>query len=218
MNFTCIKVKLGTQEHLEELRLEGLVYCNTLKYFTKIEDGLVRGDKHEDAFEFKTFNDPELLIKPANEPDTSFKKVNITWAQIVKRNSEVFGNLFCLHCVDMTHAKDEGQIFVDEQNREFGTHALILLDPDKFEKKIFNELEKIKLKYHCGHLNYLDLKNYNGKKNLFQKDNKYSYQNEFRIFIENNIQEPLVLKIGDISDISMLIDFETLKEVRYKRL
>jgi hypothetical protein len=217
MNISCFKVKIGQEEHISQLQKEGVVYCNTLKYFTEFEDGQVRGDKHEDAFEFKTFRNPELLIKPVNEPDAKFKKVDITWSQIVKRNSNPYGNLYCLYCVDMSKAENEGQINVNEKNREFGSHALILLNAKKFEERLYSELKKRKMKFHFGFVHYVDLRNHTGKKSLFEKDLKYSYQNEFRIFIENEIQEPLILKIGDISDISSCCEFDTFKQLKYKR-
>lgn len=217
MNNTCFKVKIGQYEHLKLLQSEGHVYCNSLTYFTKIEDDSVRSDKHEDAFEFESFNNPKLQIKLPDEPDSMYKNVDVTWVQLVKRYSNALGNLFCLYCVDMTNAKDEGQIFVDEKNILFGSHALIMLDTDEFEKRLYSELERKGLKYHFGHINYIDLKNLSGRKTLFQKDKCYSYQNEFRIFIENNSQEPLSVKIGDISDISRLIDFKAFIKIRYKR-
>lgn len=217
MKSTCFKVKIGQYEHLKLLQAEGLIYCNSLMYFTRIEDGSVRSDKHEDAFEFESFNNPILQIKLPDNPDSKYKNVDVTWVQLVKRYSNPPGNLFCLYCVDMTNAKDEGQICVDEKNNFFGSHALILLDTEEFEKRLYSELEKRGLKYHFGHINYIDLKNLSGRKTLFQKDKSYSYQNEFRIFIENKSQEPLVVKIGDIGDISKLIDFKAFTKIRYKR-
>ena len=209
-------VKFGKYEHLKQMQTEGLVYCNTLKYFTEIEDNYVRGDKHESAFNFETFNDTELLLKPASEPDSSYKKLNVKWGQMVQKNSNPLGNLFCLYCVDMTDVKEGGQIFVDERISDFGNHALVLLDTVKFEERLYNELQKRKFKYHFGHIDYIDLRSHNGKKTLFQKDTKYKFQNEFRIFIESNSQDPLKIVIGDISDITKLVDFDTFRKLKFK--
>ena len=217
MDSKYFKAKIGKEEHLKQLQKEGVVYCNTLKYFTEIEDGKVRGDKHENAFEFDTYDNPEFLIKLADKPDSEFKKLNVTWAQMVKSNPNPFGNLYCLYCVDMTDAIDEGEISVDEKNGDFGTHALIFLNTDKFEEILFAELSLKKLNFHYGHVEYIDLKKHKGRKTLFQKDISYSYQNEFRIFIDNPTLEPLILKLGDLTEITTICDFSIFKNLKYKR-
>ena len=217
MNTTYFKAKIGEREYIEQLQRDGIVYCNTLKYFTKVEDGQIRGDSHENAFDFKTYDKPRLQIKPANDPNAVFKDVNVTWAQMVTRNPEPYGNLYCLYCVDMTNAGSEGQISVDEKNKEFGSHVLVLLNSEMFEEKLYNELKNRNLEYHFGHVNYLDLKKHSGRKTLFQKDIKYSFQNEFRIFIENPTQDTLILKLGDLSDISVIYEFDVFKQLYYKR-
>jgi len=217
MNITCFKAKFGKKEHLEQLQKEGIVYCNTLKYFTEVEDGQIRGDAHENSFDFKTYDKPRLQIKPANDPDAEYKDVNVTWLQKVTRNSDPYGNLYCLYCVDMTNAGSQGQISVDEKNKDFGSYVLVFLNSEIFEERLYKELKKRDLKYHFGHVSYIDLKKHNGRKTLFQKDTKYSYQNEYRIFIENPIQDTLILKIGELSDISIIYEFDTFKQLYYKR-
>ena len=92
-----------------------------------------------------------------------------------------------------------------------------MLDTISFEQRLYNELEKNNFKYHFGHVNYIDLRNHNGTKTLFQKDANYKYQNEFRIFIESDSQDPLKFKIGDISNITTLVDFDTFRKIKYKR-
>ena len=39
--------KFGKKEHIEQLYREGLLYLNTLDYFTRLEGDGVRGDKDE---------------------------------------------------------------------------------------------------------------------------------------------------------------------------
>ena len=216
MDITCFKVKFGQLEHLQLLQ-KGTVYCSTLKYFTELEDGKTRGDEDENAFDFKTFNNPELLIKPANDPKAEYKKLNANWVQMVSRNSNIHGNLLCLHCVDVTLAETEGILEIDEKNGEFGSHVLVLLNTAEFEERVYDELDKRKMKFACGPVEYIDLKNFTGRKSLFQKDLKYSYQNEFRIVIDSNLQTPLLLDIGDISSISKIYEFNKFKRLLFKR-
>lgn len=216
MTLQYFKAKIGREDHLHQLQKEGIVYCNTLKYFAELEDEQIRGDKDESAFEFKTFNDSQLLINPVSEPNSEFIKLKLNWGQMITRNSEPYGNLFCIYCVNIPNGINEGQIVVDEKIGSFGSHVLVILNSQIFEEKLFEELQARKLKYHFGNVEYIDLKKHSGKKTLFQKDLTYSYQNEFRIFMENDKLEPISLKLGDISDISRIYDFNTFQKLMYK--
>lgn len=47
---------------------------------------------------------------------------------------------------------------------------------------------------------------------LFNKDDQYSYQHEFRIYLlDEKITDSLIIKLGDLSDVSRVINIDSLK-------
>ena len=50
---------------------------------------------------------------------------------------------------------------------------------------------------------------------VFHKPNRLSHQNELRVFVENQADEPLKFEIGSIEDISMFFDISYLERMRF---
>ena len=57
-------IKFGAKEHLCEMQKEGLFYCNTITYFSKIEDNH-RGDSLESVIKLQYLEKPIFKLKPA---------------------------------------------------------------------------------------------------------------------------------------------------------
>lgn len=129
----CIKLKVGSLIWLSQLQKEGVLYCNTLKHFTEIEDNCVRGDKHENAFDYKTQRNVLLEVWPVDSP-YKITKLNCSWLQNVVRNEEPFGNLFCMYSMDMTNAGESGRFTIDARNKGFGEHILVFTETIIFDR------------------------------------------------------------------------------------
>jgi hypothetical protein len=60
------------------------------------------------------------------------------------------------------------------------------------------------LYYQTGFVQYISLKYFNGSKNVFQKDLKYSHECEWRAFFTPGNADALTLKLGSLKSISKL--------------
>lgn len=216
MEFCGIFIKFGQEDHLLRLQKDGLIYCNPLQFFLNIDDNNLRGDNSETVIETVYNKDYVLQIKPLDDPKAEYQTVSTSRAQLITYRNDPFGNLFCLHAINIL-GKRAGEIFsLDARNKPFGTHFLLIKDAVEFLSRLHKGLEKNNLKYDHGLVEYLDLSRYNGKKTVYQKDKIYEYQNEFRVFIHRDTNEVIQFEIGDISDISILYPCSVVDTLKMK--
>jgi len=211
-------VKFGSKNHLERMQKDGILHCNTITFFSKLEDNYKRGDKSESVIELKYFENVAFEVKPVNEPSSEWKRLNSKTSQYSKYFKKPMGNLFCMSAFEINLAKESKEYVFNEGFLEFG-YALLMTRQDLFMERLRNALDKLEFKSCYNSVNYLDLKKYTGKKNLFQKDNKFSWQEEFRIIIYTQKceeLEPYEFSIGNIEDISEIIDLSKTKSLLYK--
>lgn len=213
MNFNGFFVKFGAENHIMQLRKEGLLYCRTVHEFAKIEDDSLRGDKLEIAYRLNNAEDSILQIKPVNAPDSDFTKIKlIKYAETI---SNQFGNLFCLHAINYNDLKEDVPFNFDKRNKEFGSH-FIMINFYEFIKRLHIALDKLNYRWKHNLVEYKDFSKYKGEKTVFQKDKTYEYQKEFRLFIENKIDQHIKIYIGDISDISIIYSSSYIDTLKMK--
>ncbi len=110
---------------------------------------------------------------------------------------------------------------------ELGIHAVIITKPLAFKERIKKALIDAEIS-HCyahGIVEYYDRKketkhfNNNFFEPVFKKDEKYSYQREYRFsfdpttnFVHTQKNEPYFLEIGDINDIAIKTTLRCLRE------
>lgn len=211
-----LMMKFGAKEHLEEMQKQGLIYCNPVKYFLKIEDGKLRGDEMEAVYKLQYMTNPNIQLREADKPDAPWLKLNTTNALFKESNPNPLGNIFCMSGFKIMATTEPSIYTIDKRCREFGGYFLLISDQNKFLKRVKKALDAFTFPYRQGLIKYLDLKTYSGDKTLFQKDLEYSYQEEFRIFLQTGSDSPFTLTIGSIEDISTLYDFEKVCTFHYK--
>lgn len=213
-NFQGVFLKLGQREHLLQLQ-QGLLYCNTLAYFAGINDDYLRGDELENVVELKYIEDEVMSIKKPEEPDTAYKDFTVKGMHIKTRRTDPFCSLFCLYKINILEEAADIPIRLDAKNQGFGDHFLIITDTSEFLSRLKAALNKKNIHYACDHVEYIDFSKYSGTKTVFQKHILYSYQKEWRLQMENKTEEPILLEIGDLTDISML-DVASIEKLQFK--
>ena len=199
------------KQHLEEMQ-KGMLYCNSIKYFTELEDGKLRGDAYEAVMELRYIEKGALQLKIANEPNSNWKTLNIMNAQFKKHFNHLLGNLFCLSSVSLKPTVEPTTFRFVDRFKSFGNYVLLIVHQPIFEKRLKKALKKAKIKC-CGKkIEYLNLKNYTGEKTLFQKDIEYSWQEEFRFYFERDSSEIFTFSMESIKDISEIYDLDHQKE------
>jgi|TARA_R110000764_G_scaffold3263_3_gene13713 hypothetical protein len=193
MSYGIILIKILEKKYVDDF-LDGNLYLNTDKYFTKIDQvDVARHDLYEgadEAWQIKTFSIQNNIGE--------YVPIGGLQSLIIYRYSEQKKSNLNLLC--MYGYSDRVVDQFDERNLEFGCTAIIIKDINEFIHRIKLAANKKGKKVSQGPIEYVNC-GYHGKLGPFKKFDKFSYQNEFRFVLEYGNGEPDRLSIGCIRDI-----------------
>jgi hypothetical protein len=222
------------KEHAEQF-MEGHLYMNRLSYFKKIE--FENGDGRVDAKEaISHWWQPDELIFKLNIP--SIGEVEITNKDFAAPVSMAYDyhnhlHVFCMYamwtdgfdCIDgkIDYAQYEadkllGQLKVDERCFNFGEYAVIV-PAVQFINRASEVIKGIRKKSWLKLVSYFDGSEFHGEFNMeeipFNKLNDYSYQNEYRVCIDNQTRgdDPYILELDSIKEWSALVKSSELNKL-----
>jgi hypothetical protein len=212
-------IKAVDNQYFESFITKGEICMNTAKWFRDYEkDDNNIGDSGEGAiitcgtdFTIK-FADP--ILNYTSEDDLKEQLKNRNWSDPFNGVSmKMFdgrdANIFSLYAITYNAEGNKYTHKVPEKFlKEFSHHKFILiLYPRTFTYRIGEKLTEMGKKPYGCMVKYYPFDNIM-RKNLsfFDKQDKYSYQNEYRIIYEENNPSKQVFAIGSIKDISLEID------------
>jgi hypothetical protein len=197
-------LKFGQEDHLKFFQKHGLIYCNPVKYFADLEDNNTRGDKLEAAISFQY--EPECLVelKPLDKPEMNWIKLPSKDLSIIKYSKSPLGNLFCMSALNVPVIETPTIYEINNQFNATYTHYLLIYDTDTFLQRLKAGLNKLPFEFQCRLVEYLNLKKYTGEKDVFKKDLSYSWQEEFRVYLDIEKTETFSFSIGSLEDISSI--------------
>lgn len=210
-------VKFGQKAHLESFQKTGQMFCQTLKYFVDLEEKKVRGDMYESAIELQYLENTKIYLKPVGKPKEELKYINVLNGQIRKYYDEPLGNVYCMSRLKFEIESGVLTYRFDERFKGFGTHFLLIRHQPIFYERLSKALKQLDIKYCEGDVQYLDLKKYTGKKNCFQKDINYSWQEEYRILFQTKEIKPFEFEIGSLEDISEIYEIDKVSQLEIKK-
>ncbi|TKB47365.1 hypothetical protein FCL40_16060 [Ferrimonas sediminicola] len=211
---------------------KGLLYMNSLEYFSTLEDEeniALRVDEKEKIFGIlragsndKFFSTISLRVGDGKEIDLGSDA--ILTADFPRPKNTM---IFCMGALsDDENGRMPGEVddkvHFDPRFLEFGSHILIITEPREFGERISVAISNNKNLFGsklfnsgCGLVKYEQLEKYSGPIGLFIKDEKYSWQLEYRVAFgaEDNCLNTggaLEFNIGDISDISHIMPIQAL--------
>jgi hypothetical protein len=146
-----------------------------------------------------------ILSPPGEEPSDDSVRMPFENFHMKGRIVQPFGNVFCLYAVNLLN-KPFGELFnVDSKVKGFGDYFLIINDTRTFLKRLKTALDAKGIKnFETGMVAYKDFSKYTGKKTVFEKDIKFAYQQEWRLFVANKNDEPVKIEIGSLEDIALM--------------
>ena len=192
--------------------LSGRLYANRLSYFKNIEGAgdTNRGDKYEGTV---VWGQPGRIQIKINEHDISNDLAGP--ASMSLHRLEHF-NVLCFYAgyirnynSQLTEAEIKNQLIIPRQCDKFGQYAVVIKDGAEFFKRVKQATNARDYREAHGIVKYYDPDTFHGNfpgiSGAFRKQERFSYEQEYRIVIETGIAGtwPLVLDIGDISDITM---------------
>ncbi len=198
-------IKFGQQEHLLQLQDEGLLYLNNLPYFWEIEDQELRGDPFDCVAEVR--RGPRVVISLQNGKQLSMEG---EWVWRIPPSEPQKINIYCMYAL----RPFSGTFAVDERNYRFGSFALVLLNRPEFMRRIETTVNDQKIQCNADLVEYVD-DSHIGKFGPFRKLKKFAYQSEWRLVCYNGPEGPRKIRIGSISDISIILRSDQInKEIK----
>ena len=189
-------IKFGKLEHLQQIRDEGLLYLNNLPYFWNIEDEELRGDPFDCAVQ--VIRGPKVTMVM---PDGNEVTICTDYSARIHPSEPERINIFCMYAL---RPLIEGAFPIDNKNKRFGDHALILINRDEFIKRFESNLKSKMIVGNAGLVEYVN-DQHTGKLAPFKKFNRFSYQHEWRLVCYDGPGGPRTISIGSIRDISVIL-------------
>lgn len=191
-------LKFGSEKDMNELYRKGIIYMNPIQRFREIEDNELRGDIYEGVS--KVVN---ILPGKFEIPTIGFKG-NHLGVHLRESYQEVLGNIYSLYCVSSHGWLDPNEFSIDEKINNFGTHCLMIKDNQVFLKLLEEQLIREGYKFEHGFVEYYNKELVNREIDLFEKPLEFEYQKEFRLYVERNGTDPIMLSVGSLESISEL--------------
>jgi hypothetical protein len=189
--------KFGKRGHIDQFVHEGHIYMNSLNYFKRLEGDMLRTDKDESASYSIQADGAKLRM----EHNGKWVDIGTLRGPLVSSDgSEHITNVFCMYAFRESISKS----LVDPRNFDFGDTYAILKDGDEFLRRVHATAKKENIVLKQGLVEYVDKATYNGAMGVFRKFSNFAYQSEFRLSVVTRKDTPFSLRIGDISDISMI--------------
>lgn len=178
---------------------EGEICMNTFQLFRDYEcENPEVGDKYEGAI-FAAENDVTISTAPIGRPEL-FEVLSNKAKDVCIYNSRENGNILSLYTIygdtDIHYIPNK---FIDE----FNNHRFCLITaPGLFLDRLYSEIKKSDYSADTLLVKY---RTANGAWNPFYKREKYSYQNETRVFLKDPDARQQIFKIGSIKDFAFEI-------------
>ena len=206
------------EDHVRDF-LSGRIHANMLAKFKRLEgiDDSGRGDRHESTIAWLQPGQGRLEINGMDITDDLAGPVQL------QKNWLDHLHIFCLHAVhsgspDMATVSNENieefrmQFLIPDECRHLGEHAVVVNNVPEFIRRMEAAAAVNNYRVARGLVRYYDPESFHGNfrdvESIFRKQERYSYQKEFRFVIDNGLVStaPLILEIGDISDITRRFD------------
>lgn len=213
-------IKAVDKQYYDRFINEGEICLNTAKWFRDYEeqdDNI--GDTSEGAVascakDFTVrFADP--ILSCSSEEDLKEKLKTRDWSEPLSGQSFFMfnrdnANILSLYAITIseTGIKEFKHLVCKKFIDEFSNHRFVLIkNPTVFTSRVAKALTDLG-KYPKGSIvNYYPFDSIMRKDlTLFDKREKYSYQNEYRIIYSDNNPQTQIIKVGSLSDIILEID------------
>ncbi|MEJ8802618.1 hypothetical protein [Pontibacter sp. H249] len=204
----CSLIKFGERAHMESFYKQGIMFMNNLSAFRKIEDGELRGDKHEALYEQKEISNIRISLGDSmiGIADRGFFNL---WHDNPK------GNIFSMYALETSENLED--IMIDNSCKKFGDTCVFILDIIEFINRVDKAAKRNGYDLIYSPVEYIDLKKFHGKWSVFKKPIQYSYQSEFRFLIRREEPEPLLLNIGSLEDIAAIAESSKIDTLKVSR-
>ncbi|QXP64854.1 MULTISPECIES: hypothetical protein [unclassified Polaribacter] len=208
-----ILIKIGESKYINDMYENEYLYFKSLKEFrSNSEDQTGRLDPKELNVSNTQINN---LTLTTNNKEIELHKVFKNFeGQLMKNLDNPEINCCSLNWLVLETGKKSR--FFEKKLLEMGNKALLILDWKKFFEILDREIEKMNYNFSRKKVTYYSPKIHNGEISLHHKDEKFEYQNEYRILISPTKNEPINIPLPGLKEISTVIDSSNLNKLIIK--
>lgn len=199
--------KIGEYQYMKKLLIKGELYFSPLKRFALMEATGGIGDKFETAVMYNCPPNPSITIRIGEQEISLGKGAKIEYHEL---DLDKRGHIYCMSKVEFVYVNKDTLKLKYPQNIEnlgvgYDTMIVITNTPE-FLKRIHNKISEMEFSFEYNSVSYFPEKDIAHKKiTPFDKRERFSYQKEFRIYIDCDHIDPFNVSIGNIEDIAMLL-------------
>jgi len=208
-------IKIGNHDNIMDLMNKGIVYMNPIKHFRDTEQNEQKKDKHEGTSRIEQLTYLKIIGEGYDlEISRKKPKSNMINGQYRQVDPNLKGNIYSMLAItpDLYYKTDS----LDRKNMKFGDSFLIIEKPREFIDRIASEISNLKVNCEGRLVQYYNENTYNGDLGVFNKPLFFEHQSEYRIFVESDNPEPLILEIGSIEDISKMFPIEHFPTIKWE--
>lgn len=198
--------KMGAEEHMNDLLLNGTIYMNSIQHFKKLEDDELRGDNYEGVSRIWNTKNGNFSI-PSLGYNGKYQHLHLT-----QSFKEVAGNIYSMYCISSVGFGSPYEIKFDERLLNFGSHTFVVFDMQKFLDRMKRILDLTGLEFEYGLVNYYDKREVNKELTVFDKPDYFEYQKEYRFYLKRDAMDAFSFKLGSLEDIAKVIPTEAIFE------
>lgn len=203
-------IKIGEKEHMNQFLNEGIVYMNSVSFFRNCLNR-EQGDIFEGA---EIVKDGKVISLRKNY---TFEKIFCMWHL---NNLDPIKNAKSIQEKD-----DEAEAIFDFRDyngfsNDINNSCMVVIhNVLEFHNRLRSAFENngYKGRYKSSHITYYDpFIKQEQRVDVFNKPLSYQNQNEIRYCVMDNNDKPLIIKLGDISDIAKLFPLKCMAKIKYK--
>jgi hypothetical protein len=203
-NSILLFVKWGNRKYLEPFYNEGLMYFNTVNYFAKLENDECIGDSYEGVDSlFHSENISVKMTPPGMDEIILNSETGLIGDLRISSEKTMISNLYSISAITWRYLLEKN--LFTEEFVQFGDSAVVITHPKEFINRFYNAMKTQDYSYTMGLVKYYD-KNHEGEIGIYKKREQYKFQKEYRINIHRYDNNPFVINIGSIKDISFISD------------
>ena len=194
--------------------VNGRLYANRLSFFKRIEDDgdAYRRDEHEGTI---VWGQPGLAQIEINGLNLSH---DLAGPVSLSSDRMDHFNVICLYSGKISNysqgskpkiSEIRNQLIISTECEQFGQYAVLITDGPEFLNRVKKAAKLKNYREAHGLVEYYNPDTFHGNfpgiSGAFMKQDKYRYQREYRFVFETGSSgiSPIVLDVGDLSDITM---------------
>jgi len=205
--------KIFNEEKYATDFVSGKLFANRLSYFKKLEEaeGANRGDQHEGVV---SWHQPDQVQVEINGRTL----IDLAGPVSTQMNWHDHLNVFCIyaaHSGDFVNVTPENMtdfkkyLEIPDDCLKLGQHAVLVTNFSQFIERVKSAVQAKNYGLNAGLVEYYNPETFSGnfteEESVFKKRDEYKHQKEYRFSIDSGAEgkTPMILEIGDISDITM---------------